>query len=577
MRIVDASARMGNQNAPRDYRVRRAPVLIGIICGFLSACAMPVRDPPTRSEVAAPAMLADDLALIERLQAEYALQGGDRLAAAERLGKAAVLSDDPKHSLSALRAALLANKLAAAQALLARWRSLEADAPALPAYAAALALAHGDSANAHVAADQLGAEPDARRRLAEALRWVNSLDRVLPFVETRLERSDDVESWIYWAAFARDRRAPETALRLADLATQRFPNDARTFTLRAALVRDRNPAAATADLQRALVLDPNSANIRLSLAHALDAGGDPAAAADMVAGIVPATDASIGAEIGYASRVDHEAPLRRAYLRLGSLPAPHPPGRLMLLGNVAELLNEGSEAKQWYGAIAKGDLHANAQLRLATLHFAGGDAEGAKRILIELRAAGVLARDALVRTFLLEGEITEKISGAAAAIAVFDAGLQTLSDDDELTYSRALMFAELARFDDMERDLRRLIELNPGNADALNALGYTLVDRKIRLDEAAALLERAERIDPESPALLDSLGWLAYRRGQLDVALEKLRAAHLALDDPEVAAHLGEVLWMRGERDAARAVWNEARERAPQHKTLRATIERLAP
>ena len=168
MRIVDASARMGNQNAPRDYRVRRAPVLIGIICGFLSACAMPVRDPPTRSEVAAPAMLADDLALIERLQAEYALQGGDRLAAAERLGKAAVLSDDPKHSLSALRAALLANKLAAAQALLARWRSLEADAPALPAYAAALALAHGDSANAHVAADQLGGHRLERRGDVEA-------------------------------------------------------------------------------------------------------------------------------------------------------------------------------------------------------------------------------------------------------------------------------------------------------------------------------------------------------------------------------------------------------------------------
>ena len=249
----------------------------------------------------------------------------------------------------------------------------------------------------------------------------------------------------------------------------------------------------------------------------------------------------------------------------------------MLLGNVAELVGETAAAERWYGDIPEGDLHANARLRLASLRFASGDGVKALRIISDLRAAGVLARDALVRTYLLEGEITERLSGPAAAVAVFDAGLQTLSDDDELMYSRALMYAELSRFDEMERDLRRLIELDPGNADALNALGYTLVDRKVRLDEAAALLARAVQIEPESPALLDSLGWLAYRRGELDVALEKLRAAHTALDDPEVAAHLGEVLWMRGDRTAAKAVWDEASKRDPKHKTLRATVKRLMP
>ncbi len=576
MRIVDAYARRGNQISDSGYRAAMPRVLILVIFALVAACAAPVREAP-RLDIAAPPLQADDLALIERVQAEYALQGGDRVAAAERLAQAAILSDDPKQSLSALRAAMLANRLPAAEVLLARWRGLEPDAPALPAYTAALALAKGDSAGAHAAADQMTPEAEARRRLAEALRWIASLERVLPFVEVRLERSNDVETWLHWAAFARDRRAPETAMRLADLATRKFPEHARAFYLRAALLRERDPASARADLERALALDPGSANIRLSLAHALDASGDAAAAAAVVAGITPVTDESVAAEIGYAARSASRAPLIRAYQHLSALSLPHPAGRLMLLGNVAELIAQKAEAERWYAAVPKGELQVNAQLRLAHLRFAAGDAAAARRILLDLRAAGVLARDALVRTYLLEGEIVERSDGAAAAVDVFNAGLQTLSDDGELMYSRALMFAELERYDDMERDLRRLIELDPGNADAYNALGYTLVDRNVRLDEAAALLDKAKQLQPDSPALLDSLGWLAFRRGDLDTALEKLRAAHSALDDPEVAAHLGEVLWVRGDQASARRIWDEAHQREPDHQTLNATIKRLSP
>ncbi len=152
-----------------------------------------------------------------------------------------------------------------------------------------------------------------------------------------------------------------------------------------------------------------------------------------------------------------------------------------------------------------------------------------------------------------------------------------LPDDGELMYSRAMVLAEAGRFEDMERDLRRLIELDPTDSDALNALGYTLVDRSQRLDEAEALLARAQKLTPDSPALLDSLGWLAYRRGDLDAALSRLRAAHAVLDDPEVAAHLGEVLWQRGDTESAIKIWKAAREAAPEHQTLRATMKRFLP
>lgn len=566
---------MGKNGMRQAYRAVMHAGLIGVICVLLAACAAAPLSPPEHPP--APDLMADDLALFERFQAEYALQGGDRGAAAERLAKAAMLSDDPNQSLSALRASLFAGRRTAAQALLARWRTLAPAAPAALAYVAATALASGDSSAAHAAADGLGADAEARRRLAEALRWVTPPERVLPFIEQRVGRSNDAEDWMHWAAFARDRRAPEVALRLADLATQRFPTDARVFTLRAALIRERDPAAAVPDLERALALDPASTLIRMSLAHAHDAAGDAARAAGIVAGITPATDESVTAEIAYAARASDMGVLRAAYRHLEQLPAPRSPQRLMLLGSVAELVGQSAEAERWYGEVPKGVRHASAQLRVAALRFSAGDADAALRILASLRGSGAMGRDDLVRGYLLEGEIRQRAEGAEAAVAVFDAGLRMLPDDGELMYARALMLAEAGRDEDMERDLRRMIELDPNDADALNALGYTLADHGRKLDEAAALLARAERLTPDSPALLDSLGWLAFRRGDLKTALEKLRAAHSRLDDPEVAAHLGEVLWQSGDREAARQVWQEAQARDPEHRTLRETMRRLLP
>lgn len=566
---------MGKNEPVQAYRARLRTGLIGVISVVLAACA--ATPAPRPDHEPAPALLADDLALVERMQAEYALQGGDRDAAAERLAKAAMLSDDPDQSLSALRAALYAGNRSGAQVLFARWRGLAPEAPALNAYAAAVALASGDTATAQTAADALGQGEVPRRRLAEALRWIKSAERVLPFVELRVANSADIEDWIHWAAFARDRRAPEVAMRLADLAVQRFPDDARGYTLRAALVRERAPAAAVGDLERALAIDPASATIRLSLAHAYDAAGQSAKAAAVVAAIAPLTDASVSAEIAYAARANDAAALGIAYRHLQDLSEQRTPQRLMLLGHVAELVGRTKDAERWYADVPQGEHHAAARLRLATLQFARGDALAALATVTALRATGLLGRDDLVRSYLLEGEVRRKAEGAAAALSAFDAGLRMLPDDGELMYARALMYAEAGRDDDMERELRRMIELDPNDGDALNALGYTLADHDRDLDEAAALLARAEKITPDSSALLDSLGWLAFRRGDLDGALDKLRAAHAKLDDPEVAAHLGEVLWQKGERDEAQRIWADALKREPGHRTVVETMRRLQP
>jgi tetratricopeptide (TPR) repeat protein len=127
----------------------------------------------------------------------------------------------------------------------------------------------------------------------------------------------------------------------------------------------------------------------------------------------------------------------------------------------------------------------------------------------------------------------------------------------------------------MEKDLRSIIKREPENAMALNALGYTLSDRTTRYAEAKDLIEKAHRLNPDDPAVLDSLGWVNYRLGNLDEAERLLRQALARFPDHEVAAHLGEVLWAKGEQSEAREIWGKALEQQPDSPILRSTVLRL--
>jgi len=144
-----------------------------------------------------------------------------------------------------------------------------------------------------------------------------------------------------------------------------------------------------------------------------------------------------------------------------------------------------------------------------------------------------------------------------------------------LLYARALLAAEHDDLAAAERDFRRVIELKPDDAEALNALGYTLADRTDRRSEALELIERAIKLKPDEPAIIDSLGWVRYRMGDLDASVKELRRAFAKQDDPEIAAHLGEVLWVKGERDEARKIWEQGRKKDAKNKALLETIRRL--
>jgi Flp pilus assembly protein TadD len=239
------------------------------------------------------------------------------------------------------------------------------------------------------------------------------------------------------------------------------------------------------------------------------------------------------------------------------------------------LTKQTDEALAWYREIPRGEHYASAQLRVAVLLDGMGKRAEAAELLKSLRDEGLDDDDKLAESYLLEGELAIKHKDKPAALAVYDKGLEALPDQRKLLYARALLNEQLDKLAEAERDLRRVVELDPEDADALNALGYTLADRTERLDEALALIEKALEHKPNEPAIVDSLGWVQFRMGKRDEAVKQLERAFELKPDPEIAAHLGEALWSTGRKDDARKIWEQGKKLDPGNELLAKTIKRL--
>jgi tetratricopeptide (TPR) repeat protein len=241
---------------------------------------------------------------------------------------------------------------------------------------------------------------------------------------------------------------------------------------------------------------------------------------------------------------------------------------------MAEERGDLEQAIEAYEQVSGGDHVLDAQLRLAELWGRLGQIQRGREHLQRLRK-----KNPSMAVELYEGEarMLRRLGENEAAIAVYEQGLKEFPDNRDLKYGRALLGEKLNRLDILEQELREILGKNPDDVHALNALGYTLADRTERLDEALGYIQRAYAMKPDEPAILDSMGWIHYRLGKLDVAVDYLRKALKALFDPEIAAHLGEVLWVKGEKDEAREVWQRASKAFPDNDILNNVIERFQP
>ena len=177
--------------------------------------------------------------------------------------------------------------------------------------------------------------------------------------------------------------------------------------------------------------------------------------------------------------------------------------------------------------------------------------------------------------FLMEVDLLNRTHQYEASLEVLNDALKAYADNTDLRYSRAMVSEKLGNIDQLEEDLGYIIEKNPKNATALNALGYTLADHTRRLDEALDLIQQARALSPTDPAIIDSLGWVYYRMGKIDESLKLLEEAYKVFPDPEVAAHLGEVLWQMDEHDKARDIWQEGLQKQPASQIIKDTLDRL--
>lgn len=316
---------------------------------------------------------------------------------------------------------------------------------------------------------------------------------------------------------------------------------------------------AAVQLRQVLARDPEQASAWLSLGAYLVDLREPDEAIQALEQFLrrmPAGGAQEPATEG-DDKVDHRGMVELAWL---------------LIAQAHEQRGDDRSAAQWLDRIEPARVDMPTLVRRASLLARAGQVTQARALVREAPARDQPA----ARTRLLaEAQVLRDQRQWAEAYELLLSGVRQDPDDTTLMYELAMVAERLQRFDDMEALLRRVMALKPEDHHAHNALGYSLADRNIRLGEAQGLVQKAAALAPHDPFILDSLGWVEYRMGRREAALRLLRQSHLARPHVEVAAHLGELLWVTGEQDEALRIWREGRRREADNEVLHETLARL--
>lgn len=244
------------------------------------------------------------------------------------------------------------------------------------------------------------------------------------------------------------------------------------------------------------------------------------------------------------------------------------------LGQVNEERKRFDEALKWYSSVTAGEQYINAQSRYAGILAKQGRLADARKHLQQASAQSSQQRVQLTQA---EAQLLREANAYQEAFDLLGQALEKLPDYPDLLYDHAMAAEKVNRLDVLEGNLRKLIQIRPDHAHAYNALGYTLADRNQRIQEAYELIDTALKLAPEDPFIMDSMGWVLYRLGRNQEGLDYLQRAFKHRPDPEIAAHLGELLWVLGQRDEARRIWAEALKDHPKNEVLQATVKRFLP
>lgn len=516
------------------------------------------------------------------LAAEIAVHRGNFSGALTHYSEAMSITRDPRVAERAVRLAVLMDDRIAAQDAATRWRDLAPDHPEVHQLLGVLALRGGDAETAHEHFSRFlerwhGDAGDAFSQIGLLIRDGLTGPAAVEAMERLAEEHADIaQAHVVLARTALGANMPEKALEAADRAASLEPGrrDARMIGVQA-LINAERPGEAARRVEELLERSEADRSLKRTLGQLLFQAGEDESALRIFRELLEETPDDPDVLHAAAMLAEEQGDLddaERWLLRLLEH-GEHADAARLRLARLAEERGDMDEARRYYAEVGS-EYRFDARLRKALITGEEGELDEALQELKELREAhpGEEASIAAV-----EGHLLRFHRRLEASVEAYDRGLDRVPDEKDLLYGRGLSRAELGDVDGAEEDFRRVLELAPDDAHALNALGYTLADAGRKLEEARELIERALEQEPDSAPILDSMGWVLYRLGQPQEALEYLERAFEKSGDAEIGAHLGEVLWELGRRDEARAVWDEAAEGDPDHPVLRETLERLGP
>ena len=522
--------------------------------------------------------------MFQVLAADVAMQRGEYDVAAKIYLELAINLKDPRLARRATQAATMARQPSLVLEAAKIWAGLEPDSSQARNTLAAVLISQGPLSESRQFLVRWIAESN------DPAEVFKNLNRVLGTQKNRREVFDvirevagpydlyEAHMAIAQAALAtdtKDKAVLEPAITAADRALQLQPGSDLAAEMKGELLLRGDAQQAIKFLTDFSGRYPNAHDTRYLLARILLSENKTANARDTLAALVNKwpEDVSMQYVLALANYElkDYKAAEEVLTKLLDNEESDHD-RVLTLLGQVNEEQKKYPEALARYRAVGEGELWLGAQQRIALVLGKTGAVAEARAHLKAVDATPAQR----IQLALTEGNLLRDANLNKEAFEALEAASKANPESSDLLYDLAMAAEKLDKFDVAETALRRVIALKPDDAQGYNALGYTLVDRTDRIEEGLKLIEKALAISPEDAFILDSMGWGYYRLGQYPKSLEYLQKALAKRADPEVAAHLGEVLWKMGQKDAANKVWRDALNDSPAHPVLTETMKRVA-
>jgi tetratricopeptide (TPR) repeat protein len=515
------------------------------------------------------------------LAGEMAVERGNRALAAREYAAAVQFSNNPKLAERATRIAVYANQPADAYRAAKVWSDGALQSVEAQRAATRLAFATGDSAGTlRYARRLISAAPSADagyRLLAQLLSGEPEKSELALNTMKRLVADAPQSALAQFAlgSLALSYNQLPAADRAAQAAQKLDPGWADAALLRAGVLIGRNrPGAAAQQIEALSGSASKRAQYHVSLARLLLQAGRTKAGRDQFKRAVAIDPSDGDARFGWAlvSLDLDDLDVSRTQFKYLYDHQDRADDAAFYLGLIANQRKKYAQAEHWYKLARNGNHAFEAQLRGAQMIYRQGHLDQARDRLAQLRK---VYPNQVTQIRSAESDLLFDAGQYQEALALLNKALSDSPDDMDLRYQRSLVYERIGRTQAAETDLRAMLSQDQNDPRALNALGYMLTNHSSEYERARDLIRRALKADPDNPAVLDSMGWVQYKLGELDKARHNLQKAYKGSPGPEIAAHLGEVRWQQGDHKQARKVWKEAHALHPDNAVLNKTMKRF--